>query len=58
MSFLNFTWYYNVIFLIVLTVLVFFHEMGHFWVARRNRVRIEVFSIGFGPEIYGWTDRL
>ncbi len=58
MSFLNFTWYYIVIFLIVLTVLVFFHEMGHFWVARRNRVRIEVFSIGFGPEIYGWTDRL
>ncbi len=58
MSFLNFTWYYIVIFLIVLTVLVFVHEMGHFWVARRNRVRVEVFSIGFGPEIYGWTDRL
>ena len=58
MSFLNFTWYYIVNFLIVLTVLVFVHEMGHFWVARLNRVRIEVFSIGFGPEIYGWTDRL
>ena len=57
-SFLNFTWYYIVVFLIVLTVLVFIHEMGHFWVARRNRVRIEVFSIGFGPELYGWTDRL
>ena len=58
MSLLNFTWYYIVVFLIVLTVLVFVHEMGHFWVARRNRVRVEVFSIGFGPEIYGWTDRL
>ena len=58
MSFLNFTWYYIVIFLIVLTVLVFVHEMGHFWVARRNRVRVEVFSVGFGPELYGWTDRL
>ena len=58
MSFLNFTWYYIIVFLIVLTVLVFVHEMGHFWVARRNRVRVEVFSIGFGPEIYGWTDRL
>ncbi len=58
MNFLNFTWYYIVIFLIVLTILVFVHEMGHFWVARRNRVRVEVFSIGFGPEIYGWTDRL
>ncbi len=58
MNFLNFTWYYIIVFLIVLTVLVFIHEMGHFWVARRNRVRIEVFSIGFGPELYGWTDRL
>jgi regulator of sigma E protease len=43
--------------LIVLTVLVFVHEMGHFWVARRNNVRVEVFSIGFGPEIFGWTDK-
>jgi regulator of sigma E protease len=44
-------------FLIMLTVLVFVHEMGHFWVARRCGVRVEVFSIGFGPEIYGWNDR-
>jgi len=44
-------------FLIVLTVLVFVHEMGHFWAARRVGVRIEVFSIGFGPELFGWTDR-
>ena len=43
-------------FLIVLTVLVFVHEMGHYWVARRNGVRVDVFSIGFGPEIFGWTD--
>ena len=43
-------------FLVVLTVLVFVHEMGHFWVARRNGVRVEVFSIGFGPELFGWTD--
>ena len=43
-------------FLIVLTVLVFVHEMGHYWVARRSGVRVEVFSIGFGPEIFGWTD--
>jgi regulator of sigma E protease len=46
-----------VIFLIVLTVLVFVHELGHYLVARRNGVRIEVFSIGFGPEIFGWFDR-
>ena len=44
-------------FLIFLTVLVFVHEMGHFLVARRFGVRVEVFSIGFGPEIFGWTDK-
>lgn len=48
---------YVVPFLIALTALIFFHELGHYWVARRNGVRIDVFSIGFGPEIYGWTDR-
>ena len=42
-------------FLIILTVLVFVHELGHFWVARRAGVRVEVFSVGFGPEIFGWT---
>ncbi len=44
-------------FLIILTVLVFVHEMGHFLIARYNGVRVEVFSIGFGPEIFGWTDK-
>ncbi len=44
-------------FLVILTVLVFVHEMGHFLVARLNGVRIEVFSIGFGKEIFGWTDK-
>jgi regulator of sigma E protease len=44
-------------FLVVLTVLVFVHELGHYLIARRNGVRIEVFSIGFGPEIFGWHDR-
>ena len=43
-------------FLVVLTVLVFVHEMGHYLVARWNGVRVEVFSIGFGPEIKGWND--
>ena len=41
----------------MLTVLVFVHELGHYLVARRNGVRIEVFSIGFGPELFGWWDR-
>ena len=44
-------------FLVVLTVLVFVHEMGHYLVARWNGVRVEVFSIGFGPEIKGWNDK-
>ncbi len=48
---------YIVPFLIVLTVLVFVHELGHYLVARWNGVRIEVFSIGFGPELFGWNDR-
>jgi regulator of sigma E protease len=44
-------------FLVVLSILVFVHEMGHYLVARRSGVKIEVFSIGFGPEIYGWNDK-
>jgi regulator of sigma E protease len=44
-------------FLLVLTVLVFIHELGHYLVARWNGVKIEVFSIGFGPELFGWTDK-
>src|SRR5271156_7033256 len=44
-------------FVVILTVLVFVHEFGHYIVARWNRVRIEVFSIGFGPELFGWWDR-
>jgi len=57
MAVLNFVWDYIVPFLFILTVLVFFHELGHYLVARYNRVRVEVFSIGFGPEIFGWTDK-
>ncbi|MEX0923797.1 MAG: RIP metalloprotease RseP [Rhodovibrionaceae bacterium] len=48
---------YLIPFLIVLTILVFVHEMGHYLIARRCGVRIEAFSIGFGPELFGWTDR-
>lgn len=45
-------------FLLVLTVLVFVHEWGHYWVARRCGVRVETFSIGFGREVFGWTDKV
>lgn len=44
-------------FLFVLTVVVFFHELGHFLVARWCGVRVLVFSVGFGPELFGFNDR-
>jgi regulator of sigma E protease len=44
-------------FLFVLTLVVFFHELGHFLVARWAGVRVLVFSIGFGPELFGFNDR-
>ena len=56
MEYFSIVWEYLIPFLVVLTVLVFVHELGHYAVARRCGVRIEVFSIGFGPELFGWTD--
>jgi len=44
-------------FLFVLSVVVFFHELGHFLVARWCGVAIRTFSLGFGPEIVGFNDR-
>jgi len=43
-------------FLFVLTLVVFFHELGHFLIARLCGVRVSVFSIGFGPELVGFND--
>ena len=43
-------------FIFILSVIVFVHEMGHYLIARWNGVRVDVFSIGFGREILGWTD--
>src|SRR5438552_8532870 len=48
---------YLIPFLFVLTLVVFFHELGHFLVARRCGVQVLVFSIGFGPELFGFNDR-
>ena len=48
---------YVVPFLFVLTVVVFFHELGHFLMARLCGIKVLVFSIGFGPEIAGFNDR-
>src|SRR5262245_2605594 len=44
-------------FAVVLGVVVFVHEMGHFLVARFFGVAVEAFSIGFGPQLAGFTDR-
>ncbi len=48
---------YVIPFLVVLTLVVFVHEMGHYLVARWRGIGARVFSVGFGPEIFGWTDR-
>jgi regulator of sigma E protease len=44
-------------FIFVIAMVVFFHELGHFLMARACNVSVETFSIGFGGEIFGWTDR-
>jgi regulator of sigma E protease len=48
---------YVVPFLFVLTIVVFFHELGHFLVARWAGVKVLTFSLGFGPELAGFNDR-
>jgi regulator of sigma E protease len=48
---------YVVPFLFVLTIVVFFHELGHFLMARWCGIKVLVFSVGFGPEIAGFYDR-
>ena len=50
-------WLYGGAFFLVLGVLVFVHEWGHFIVARLCGVKIDSFSIGFGPEVFGYTAR-
>ena len=44
-------------FLVILTILVFVHELGHYTLARMNNVKVEVFSIGFGKELFGFNDK-
>ena len=44
-------------FLILLSILVFVHEWGHYIVARICGVRVEQFAIGFGPELFGREDK-
>ena len=46
-----------VVTIFTLGILVTFHEYGHFWVARRNGVKVLRFSIGFGSPLYRWYDK-
>lgn len=48
---------YIIPFLFVLTIVVFFHELGHFLVARLCGIKVTDFSVGFGPELIGFNDR-
>ena len=60
MQFLEHLWGlvgYLVPFLFVITIVVFFHELGHFLVGRWCGVKVDAFSIGFGPEIASFTDK-
>src|SRR5215210_3464884 len=50
-------WGYLLPLLVVLTIVVFIHELGHFLVGRWCGVGVTAFSIGFGPELIGWNDR-
>ncbi|MGZ5923369.1 MAG: site-2 protease family protein, partial [Rhizomicrobium sp.] len=56
-GFLSWSVYGIPAFLFLITVVVFFHELGHFSVARLFGVRVETFSIGFGRALYSWKDK-
>jgi regulator of sigma E protease len=57
MDFLTGALLYIIATIVLITIVVFFHELGHFWVARRCGVHVDVFSVGFGRELFGFTDR-
>ena len=58
MAFLDHVWGfagYLLPFLFVITLVVFFHELGHYFIGRWCGVKVDAFSIGFGPEIWAYT---
>ncbi len=57
MNFIDLIWNNALAFIFVICVIVFIHEMGHFLVARFYGIGVKVFSIGFGPELWGWTGK-
>jgi regulator of sigma E protease len=45
-------------FIILISVVVFVHEYGHYYYAKKYGVKVTDFSIGFGKEFFGWTFKL
>jgi regulator of sigma E protease len=48
--------WYIIPFVVILSVVVFFHELGHYLIGRWCGVKIDAFSLGFGPELFAWVD--
>src|SRR5271156_1052259 len=48
--------WYVVPFILILSLIVFIHELGHYLVGRWSGVKIDTFSLGFGPELWAWVD--
>ncbi len=57
MEFLTSGVHYTLSFILILSVIVFIHEFGHYFVAKLCGVKIDTFSIGFGKELFGINDR-
>ena len=49
---------YIIPFLVLFFVVTFVHEYGHYYFAKRYGVKVDVFSIGIGKELFGWTDKM
>src|SRR3954454_10870929 len=56
-EFLSWLGWYIVPFILVMNGIVFFHELGHYLVGRWCGVKIEAFSLGFGPELFARVDK-
>lgn len=55
-AFMHWMGWYILPFVVVMSAIVFFHELGHYAVGRWCGVKIEAFSLGFGPELLAWVD--
>ena len=56
LGFIDWMGWYILPFIVVMSAIVFFHELGHYLVGRWCGVKIEAFSLGFGPELLARVD--